>query len=105
MSKRSKSQLARRNQRRASPGVASTKAVKSEPLRLRTKVFWIISAAIYVASILVPAIMGFGTWMLVDIILVPILALMAFAVILGDQTPDGSILSGGVDSYSGGGDY
>ncbi|ALE91585.1 hypothetical protein AOC05_03245 [Arthrobacter alpinus] len=79
--------------------------MKSEPLRLRTKVFWIISTAIYVASILVPAIMGFGTWMLVDIILVPILALMAFAVILGDQTPDGSILSGGVDSYSGGGDY
>ncbi|MHA7178132.1 hypothetical protein ACX80D_15910 [Arthrobacter sp. Sr24] len=105
MSKRSKSQLARRNQRRASPGVAYTKVVKREPLRLRTKVFWIISAAIYVVSILVPAIMGLGMWMLVDIILVPILALISFAVILGDQTPDGSILSGGVDSYSGGGDY
>jgi uncharacterized membrane protein YgcG len=110
MPQRSKSQLARRNQRRASPRVASAKAVKREPVRLSTKVFWIISAVVYVASILVPATMGFGTWMQVDIVVVPFLALMAFSVILGDQTPDGSILtsqsgySGGSGGNSGGGD-
>jgi hypothetical protein len=56
---------------------------------LRTKVFWIVSAVIYVALILVPAIMGFWVWMQVDIIVVPFLALIAYAVILGDRTPDG----------------
>ena len=103
MPKRSKSQLARRNQRRASPWVASIKAVKREPVRLRTKVFLIVSAGIYVASILVPAIMGFGTWMLVDIIVVPFLVLFAYSVILGDQTSDGTPVSV-IYSDSGGGD-
>lgn len=79
------------------------KAVKGAPVRLRTKVFWIISTVFYAASVLVPATMGIGTWMMVDIVLVPILAVAAFAVILGDQTPDGSILSS-QSSDSGGSD-
>jgi hypothetical protein len=97
MPKRSKSQLVRRNQRRASPRVAHAKAIKRAPVRLRTKVFWIVAAGIYVVSILLPASMGLWVWMQVAIILVPLLAVTAFAVILGDQTPDGSIPS---SSYS-----
>lgn len=104
-----------KSQRRSSPQVASATAVRREPMRLRTavrrkplrlrkaekpvpvrlrtKVFWIVSAGMYVASILVPAIMGLWVWMQVDIIVVPFLALIAQAVTLGDQTPDGSILT------------
>ena len=78
------------------------KAVKPAPVRLRTKVFWIVSVGIYVASILVPAMMGLWVWMQVDIIVVPFLALIAQAVILGDQTPDGSNLT--IDVNNSGGD-
>lgn len=77
-------------------------------MRPRTKVFCIASAAVYAVSILVPATMGLSTWMLVDIVLVPFLILIAYSVILGDRTPDGSLTtvdvtnSGGCDGSDSG---
>ncbi|MEV0090262.1 hypothetical protein [Streptomyces sp. NPDC050738] len=66
---------------------------KKPPRRIRpaTAVFLAIAAVLYAAAIVWPLAVGARTWMWVDVIVFPFLALIAYAVILGDSTDDGSL--------------
>ncbi|MCX4791494.1 hypothetical protein OG369_36875 [Streptomyces sp. NBC_01221] len=53
-------------------------------------VFCVVAVSACAASIIWPRAAGERTWMRADIIVFTFIALIAFAVILGDRTPDGS---------------
>ncbi|MFE7355770.1 hypothetical protein ACFU8Q_21890 [Streptomyces sp. NPDC057543] len=53
-------------------------------------VFCLVMVSAYAASIVWAWAVGERIWMWVDIIVFPCIVLIAFSVILGDHTPDGS---------------
>jgi hypothetical protein len=64
---------------------------KQRRVRPATTVFLVTAAVLYAAAIVWPLATGERTWMWVDVIVFPFIALIAYAVILGDSTDDGSL--------------
>ncbi|MFE9812002.1 hypothetical protein ACFYRN_41595 [Streptomyces sp. NPDC005227] len=60
-------------------------------LRPATAAFSVITAVLYAAAVVWPLVIGARTWVWVDVIVFPFIALIAYAVILGDRTNDGSL--------------
>lgn len=63
---------------------------KHRRIRPAVLVFYVVAASACAASIIWPRAAGERTWMRADIIVFPFIAPIAFAVILGDRTLDGS---------------
>ncbi|GGT59981.1 hypothetical protein GCM10010207_69430 [Streptomyces atratus] len=79
--------------KRQTPGVPrgySFPVKKQRRTRPEVLVFCVVAALAYAASIIWLWVVDERTWMWVDVIVFPFIVLMAFSVIFGDRTPDGS---------------
>ncbi|MFF2963211.1 hypothetical protein ACFVT1_30750 [Streptomyces sp. NPDC057963] len=68
----------------------SLSAKKQRRVRPAVLVFCVVAVLGCAASVVWPWAAGERTWMWVDVIVLPFIVLIAFSVILGDRTPDGS---------------
>jgi hypothetical protein len=64
---------------------------KQRRIRPAAAVFLVTAVVLYAVAIVWPLAAAARTWMWVDVIVFPFLALIAYAVILGDRTDDGSL--------------
>ncbi|WP_326597049.1 hypothetical protein [Streptomyces brevispora] len=58
--------------------------------RAAIAVFVVTVLVVYAASIVWPLVIGARTWMWVDVIVFPFIALIAYSTIFGDRAEDGS---------------
>ncbi|MFB7555910.1 hypothetical protein [Streptomyces brevispora] len=58
--------------------------------RAAIAVFVVTVLVVYAASIVCPLVIGARTWMWVDVIVFPFIALIAYSTIFGDRAEDGS---------------
>ncbi|MFJ2418101.1 hypothetical protein [Streptomyces brevispora] len=66
------------------------KPVKQHRVRPAIAVFVVSVLVVYAASIAWPLVIGARTWMWVDVIVFPFIALIGYSTIFGDRTEDGS---------------
>ncbi|ROQ63644.1 hypothetical protein EDD93_6390 [Streptomyces sp. 840.1] len=64
--------------------------VRRHRVRPALAVFLVTVLVTYAASVIWPLVVGANTWMWVDAIVFPFIALIAYSTIFGDRTEDGS---------------
>ncbi|WP_329617991.1 hypothetical protein OG244_37910 [Streptomyces brevispora] len=86
----SKDSVGRGAGRTGGPRGYPAKPVKQHRVRPAIAVFVVSVLVVYAASIAWPLVIGARTWMWVDVIVFPFIALIAYSTIFGDRTEDGS---------------
>ncbi|MEU1367813.1 hypothetical protein ABZ454_16960 [Streptomyces sp. NPDC005803] len=79
-----------RSGRTGGPRGYPAKPVKRHRVRPALTVFLVTAGVLYGLAVVVPMAAGERTWMWVDVIVFPFIALIAYSTIFGDSPQDGS---------------